>query len=343
MGIFIGPTRGTHDWDVMKQSRIGRILQILTAMQSGQNNRVGDLVEMHKLSRRTIFRDLKELRAIGVPYHYDAKTGAYTMEPEFFLPPINLNLQEAFSLLLLARKASSQVQSPFKTSLLRAALKVESNLPSQIKQYCQTALRNISMKAGTQIRMDSLNEIFGQLMIAILRKRVVSIRYYLPREQKSIVIHLDPYHLRYNENQWYVFGKSDLDQDVRAFKLNRIKELNTLDKCFVNEEKFDIREYLGRAWSMLPEGRLYNIKLRFSPQVARDVAEVQWHSTQTVTFEGNGSAIIEFRVDGLNEITWWILSYGDQVQVLAPRILREKIINIAQNMTRANQQKSPVI
>ncbi|MBA7711192.1 hypothetical protein ES703_120147 [subsurface metagenome] len=312
-------------------------------MQSGQHNRVDDLARMHKLSRRTIFRDLKELRAIGVPYHYDAKTGAYTTEPEFFVPPINLNLQEAFSLLLLARKASNQVQSPFRTSLLRAALKVESNLPCEVKRYCNTAFRNIHVKARPQARMDLLNEIFGQLMIAILRKRVVSIRYYLPREQKSIVIHLDPYHLRYNENQWYVFGKSDLDQDVRAFKLNRMKELNALDKCFVNEKKFDIGEYLGRAWSMVPEGRLYNIKLRFSPQVAHDVAEVQWHSTQTVTFEGDGSVIIEFRVDGLNEITWWILSYGDQVQVLAPRILREKIIKIAQKIVRANQQKSPVI
>ncbi len=312
----------------------------MTALQSGQNNRIGDLAEMHKVSRRTIFRDLKELRAIAVPYHYDDKTGTYTMEPEFFLPPINLNLQEAFSLLLLARKASNQVQLPFKTSLLLAALKVESNLLTHIKQYCNTVLRNISMKAGAQIRMDSLNEIFGQLMIAILRKRVVSIRYCLPHEQKSIIIHLDPYHLRYNENQWYVFGKSDLDQDVRAFKLKRVKELTTLDKCFIKDEKFDIGEYLGRAWSMIPEGRLYNIKLRFSPQAAHDVADVQWHSTQTVTFEDDGSAVIEFHVDGLNEITWWILSYGEQVQVLAPKILRQKITKIAQKMLRTNQQES---
>ena len=327
----------------MKRSRLDRMLQIVTALQSGQNNRVDNLVEMHNLSKRTIFRDLKELRAIGVPYLYDAKTGAYTMKPEFFLPPINLNLQEAFSLLLLAHKASSQVQSPFKTSLLRAALKVESNLPSRVKQYCQTTLRNISMGAGAQTRMDSLNKIFGQLMIAILRKHVVRIRYYLPREQESVVIHLDPYHLRYNENQWYVFGNSDLYQDVRAFKFSRIKELNKLDKCFVEDEKFDIHEHLGKAWSMLPEGRLYNVKLRFLPEVAQGVAEVQWHSTQKLTFTDDGSAIVEFRVDGLSEITWWILGYGDKVQVLAPRILREKIIKIAQKMVKTNQQEPPVI
>ena len=87
---------------------------------------------------------------------------------------------------------------------------------------------------------------------------------------------------------------------------------------------------------MKPEGRLYNIKLRFSPQVAQTVAQIQWHRTQTVTKNNDGSAIIEFRVDGLGEITWWILSYGDQVQVLAPKILREKIARIAMNMMNSS-------
>jgi proteasome accessory factor B len=87
---------------------------------------------------------------------------------------------------------------------------------------------------------------------------------------------------------------------------------------------------------MIPEGRLYNVRLRFLPKVARSVAEVRWHSTQTVTFQEDGSVIIEFRVDGLNEITWWILSYGDQVQVLAPAALRQKVIKIAENMVNQN-------
>jgi predicted DNA-binding transcriptional regulator YafY len=87
---------------------------------------------------------------------------------------------------------------------------------------------------------------------------------------------------------------------------------------------------------MIPQGQLYSVKLKFFPEVAHDVAEVQWHSTQKVTFKDDGSAIIEFRIDGLNEITWWILSYGDRVQVLAPKILQQRIIEIAQKMVNAN-------
>ena len=325
----------------MKGSRLGRMFHIVTALQSGQNNRVDNLVEMHNLSRRTIFRDLKELKEIGIPYNYDAKTDSYSIDPGFFLPPINLNRQEAMGLLILAYKVRNHIKLPFKNATLLAAMKVENNLHAEIKRYCNVALPNISINPDPKAATDSLDKIFAQLLEAILRERVTNIRYYSPREQKSIAIDLSPYHLVYNDHSWYVLGKSGLHKTIRAFRLNRIKELTPLDKCFIKDEKFDIGEYLGRAWSMLPEGRLYNIKLRFSPQVARDVAEVQWHDTQRVTFEDDSSAIIEFRVDGLNEITWWILGYGDQVQVLAPRILREKIIKIAQNMARANQEKSP--
>lgn len=327
----------------MKRSRVGRIIQILTALQAGKNYAVNDLSKIFRTSRRTVFRDLKELRSIGVPYHYDARTDGYTIEPEFFLPPIDLTLQEALSLLLLLHTARNNVGLGFRSVISRAAMKLQSNLPFEVKRYCNTAFRNIHVKAEPQARMDSLKKIFWQLLVAILRKRVIKIRYKLPLEEKSTVIDLCPYHLRYSDHTWYVLGKSSLYKSIHAFKLNRIRELTTLDKCFVEDEKFDIHEHLGKAWSMLPEGRLYNVKLRFLPEVAKGVAEVQWHSTQKVTFEDDGSAIVKFRVDGLSEITWWILGYGDKVQVLAPRILREKIIKIAQKMVKTNQQEPPVI
>jgi len=106
----------------------------------------------------------------------------------------------------------------------------------------------------------------------------------------------------------------------------------------VDGENFDVYEYFGRAWSMIPEGRIYNIKLRFLPKVANNVAEVQWHSTQKVVRNSDGSATVEFCVDGLGEITWWILGYGDQVQVLAPKELRKKVLEVAKNMVELNEK-----
>ena len=325
----------------MKRSRISRVMQILTTLQAGKSYAVSDLSKMFGTSRRTIFRDLKELQAIGVPFHYDAKTGGYTIEPEFFLPPVDLSLQEALGLLLLAHKTRDQIQTPFKNSVLWAALKIENNLPAKIRQYCNTALQNISTRPCAQAPVThsaGLDKTFAQLQQAIVKKRKVNIRYHSLFEGTIIDVELSPYHLLYNKRAWYVLGRSSLHKSVRTFKLNRIRELTTTQRCFVDGEKFDVYDYLGRAWSMIPEGRIYNIKLRFLPKVANNVAEVQWHSTQKVVRNSDGSATVEFRVDGLGEITWWILGYGDQVQVLAPKTLRKRISQIAKNMTELNEK-----
>lgn len=322
----------------MKGNRISRIVQILTTLQAGRSCTVDELAETFGTSRRTIFRDLKELQIIGIPYHYDSKNGGYTIDPEFFLPPIDLNLQEALSLLLLVYKVSSQMQIPFKNSALLAALKIENNLPAKIRQYCNTSLRNISTRLNPQAPMRSLDKTFEQLQKAIERKRKVHIRYHSLFESKIIETELDPYHLLYSRRAWYVLGLSGLHRAIRTFKLCRIEELLTLDKCFVDGEQFDLADYLGRAWSMIPEGKIYHIKLRFLPKVASNVTEVQWHSTQKVTYNDDGSAIVEFRIDGLGEIIWWILGYGDQVQILAPKALRSKLIDTANSMIGLNKK-----
>jgi len=236
----------------MKQSKITRVVQILTTLQAGKNYTVSDLAKLFGTTRRTIFRDLKDLKALGVPYYYNAKTGGYTIDPEFFLPPIDLNLQEALSLLLLAHKARSRIQLPFKNSALLAALKIENNLPPKIRQYCNTALRNISTKAASQARMNLLDNTFAYLQKAITKKRRVNILYRSLFERKIINIDLCPYHLLYNQRAWYVLGLSSLHKSIRTFKLNRIKKLKILDKCFLSGGDFDLYDYLGRAWSMIP-------------------------------------------------------------------------------------------
>jgi len=322
----------------MKVSRITRVMKMLTAMQSGRNYTVSELSNTFSTSRRTVFRDLKQLAAIGVPYRYDPATGGYSIDPEFFLPPIDLNIQEALSLLMLVHKTRDQIQLPFKHSALLAGLKIENNLPHKIRQYCNTALKSISTYPAAQARSSELDKLFAQFQKAIAKKLKVNLTYDSLFDEKIIETELCPYHLLYNQRAWYVLGYSSAHKSIRTFKLNRIKNSELCDKCFIDGDKFDVHEYFGRAWSMIPEGRLYNIKLRFLPKVAHNVAEVQWHSTQQAVWDGDGSVVLEFRVDGLGEISWWVLGYGDQVQVLAPEALRKRVIEAASNMISLNEQ-----
>lgn len=315
-------------------------MQILTTLQAGESCTVQELSRIFGTSRRTIFRDLRDLQAIGVPCHYDPKTGRYAINPEYFLPPADLNLREALALLLLTHTVSERMQMPFKKSALVAALKIENNLPEQVRQYCSVALRNISAGPDGQeaIRQNArFDRVFAHLYDAIARKRRVEICYDSLFEEGLIDVELCPYHLLYKNGAWHVLGLSSPHKRVRTFELGRIRELKATQRCFLGDEHFDISDYLGRAWSVTPEGRIYDVRLRFLPRVARSVAEVKWHSTQRVVFDDDGSAIVEFRVDGLSEITWWVVSYGDQVQVLAPKALRTRVLDVANHMVALNQ------
>ena len=316
----------------MKHSRVGRIVKILTTLQSHEKYSPGDLEKILGVSRRTIFRDLSELQSIGVPYKYEAKSGGYTIDPKFFLPPIDFNLAEALSLLMLVHKVRNYLPLPFRNSALLAGLKVENNLPAEVRKYCQTSLAKVTITPEPQTAIKLLDAIFIALQRAIRMKSKLGLLSRSLYERQPIMTTLHPYHLLYKNRSWYVIGFSEPHKMIRTFNLNRIKTVKTLSDCFVGGDDFDLQEYLGRAWILIPEGRLYNIELKFLPLVARNVSEVQWHSTQQAQWNEDGSVTLSFRVDGLGEIVWWVLGYGDQVQVLAPAALREKVFERAQGI-----------
>jgi proteasome accessory factor B len=245
-------------------------------------------------------------------------------------------MQEALALLMLVHEGAKHLPLPFQSSAVLGGLKIENNLPPQIQRYCNATLENISIRPDSHAPMESLDKIFWQLQTAARQKHKVKITYHSVYEQSEIVTTINPYHVLYNNRAWYVVGYSSMHKESRTFKLNRISGLKVLDKCFMPNKRFDIEDYFGRAWSMIPEGKIYHVKLRFSPKVARNVCEVHWHSTQESTRTEDGHAVLEFRVDGLGEIAWWILGYGDQVEVIQPAALRKRIAKVAASVAKLN-------
>jgi proteasome accessory factor B len=184
-----------------------------------------------------------------------------------------------------------------------------------------------------------LDNIFQVLQSALAQKRKVRILYDSLFDGRVIDCDLSPYHIFYNQRAWYIIGHSSSHKAVRTFKLNRIQRAQILDVEFTDGEDFDLADYIGCAWSMMPEGKISNVRLRFAPKVANNVSEVQWHKSQKIRRNSDGSATIEFCVDGLGEITWWILGYGDQVEVLAPDKLRKRVKEIALKMAEINNDR----
>ena len=87
---------------------------------------------------------------------------------------------------------------------------------------------------------------------------------------------------------------------MRTFNVGRIRELLLLDESFHLPRGFSIERYLGNAWHLIPEPDPIRTSIvRFSPLVARNVAEVVWHKTQRLVPGDDGTLEFHVRVAGL--------------------------------------------
>ena len=318
----------------MKIAQLERVLRLIMVLQSGRQYRPNDLAEALAVSRRTVFRDLDMLRKAGIPYYFDDDAHAYKIEAHCFLPPLHLTLEEALTLVLLSHHASGKHGLPLhRRQAQQAALKIENALPPHIQQRCGLTLKAISMRFGAQAGHEGQDQTFAILQTAIRARQKVQMDYFSFHEKKQISTTLSPYHLHFAQRAWYVIGVSSLHKEVRIFKVSRIRHIKLLSRRYILEKGFSIDDFLSLAWSFMPEGKIYRVKLLFAPMVAGNVAEVLWHRTQKLTWRDDSKLLFEAEVDGLREIMWWIAGYGDQVEVVAPPLLRRRIARMAQRTT----------
>ncbi|GAG41318.1 unnamed protein product [marine sediment metagenome] len=214
----------------------------------------------------------------------------------------------------------------------RAAVKLESVLPPSIRDQVGTVIRQLSASLGAVSRYEGPEEMFDELAEAIANRNVSRIVYDSFHEKKQITTNVHPYRMAFVRRGWYLIAHSVMHEQTRTFKLARIRDLKVTKRHFTASEDVDPESYFGDAWGMIPEGKRYNVHLWFSPRVAGNVAEVGWHHTQEIEFNDDGSIDFRVRVDGLGEIIWWILGYGDEVEVIAPAALRRKVAAVAESV-----------
>jgi proteasome accessory factor B len=86
-----------------------------------------------------------------------------------------------------------------------------------------------------------------------------------------------------------------------------------------------VERALRSAWDIIADQDSTAIELRFAPSVAARVLETTWHPTQRVETAPDGSLTWRATVAGTIEIRLWILSWGDDVEVIAPESLRNDV------------------
>ncbi len=317
--------------------RIERILKLIRGLQSGRVSSAGRLAEHVGVSPRTVFRDLELLRKSGVGYEFDPLTKRYTAERVSLLPPVSLTHAEALALMMVTRNALGRHFIPDEEAAASAALKVESMLPPALQDYCGPLLRVIEIRHDPVSDPASVRAIIPTLQAALIHRQK---RYdsYFERRQIDAILH--PYRIAFIHRGWYLIAHTEKTSDVRTYKIERILSVEVLSEHYHHDPHFNLDAYFGNAWQMVREERSYHVKIRFAPKVASNVDEITWHKTQHTTWQEDGSLLFEVDVDGIQEISWWILGYGDQAEVLEPQELRDLMGRHALRMNAYYNQRA---
>jgi predicted DNA-binding transcriptional regulator YafY len=144
--------------------------------------------------------------------------------------------------------------------------------------------------------------------------------YFVPSREEVTRRSVDPLGLVYYSDHWNLIAFDHLRDEIRNFRLDRIKEMFVLSERFDRPADFDLEEHLkerGMASSAVP------IVIRFSKEAYRR-ARVAIPARIESEEESDETVTVRFAFDNLDYLASWILRFGDAAEVREPETLRKK-------------------
>ena len=169
-------------------------------------------------------------------------------------------------------------------------------------------------------------EHFTPLFNAIRKKTTVELRYQSFRmaEPQTLIVH--PYYLKQYNNRWFLFCCNSDYTNLSNYPLDRILSVKLAHVPY-RDTDIDFDEYfsdmigVSRRNGQEPE----DVVLRFPKDQYKYVATKPWHGSQKIVDENSSTITLQLHVVLNYELEQKILSFGQYVEVLSPKQLREQI------------------
>jgi proteasome accessory factor C len=268
---------------------------------------------------RRFYSDRAELIALGVPLHSqrDEFTGEelYTLRSEnYFLDELELDDDElaALQTALYMLEGTFAYAEPLRLALQNLAL----GRPGFDDAPTETA-------ASVQVRdPDYSPEMAGRLSkleSAISKQRTIKFSYWSPRRDQVRERTLNPYALRRDRGTWYVVGHDLANDDVRTFRVSRIRSdirfATRRERDFRLPADFDVDAYrVGEDWQHGPVAGTARI------EVTGDTA---WWVHRTLQEAGKlADGVFETEYAAVEPLAGWVLRQNGRALPLEPEELR---------------------
>jgi predicted DNA-binding transcriptional regulator YafY len=250
-------------------------------------------------SKRTLQRDLKEIRDIfGITIEYSkAEKGYFLQQSE----SENLNFQrmlESFEIF---------------NSL---------NLANDLTPFVHLEKR----------RPQGTENLYGVLH-ALKNKVKIKFSYQKFWDDKPTQRTAETYALKEFKNRWYILAKEDYSTIIKTFALDRLSNLEITNEHFEFPKNFNIEETFRYCFGIIgANGEApQDIILSFNAEQGKYIKTLPLHHTQEILKDTNEELQIKLRLCITHDLIMELLSYSDEMKVLQPKILADKIKRMHQN------------
>ena len=303
-------------------TRVDRLLGYLLMFQSRDLIRAQDLAERFEISERTVYRDIDALSQVGVPIYGVAGEGYRLMEG-YYLPPVTFTPEEARALALaLSMFAGLAKDGETRRSAETARDKIQSILPNRQKNEVDALQAVVNFYALPQPQVDFDDQKFLSILQAIREQRPIDLTYHSLAGNEQTRRTIEPIRLTMINHAWMLTAYCRLREGVRNFNLARIDRYRLLAEPFAPH---DVDE--GR-----PPEEEFEVVVRFDNEAVRWVRERQHMSFVREDRPMADGVVMVYRVPSWGVIMAWLLGWGNQMTILAPSHLRERLLQMAQRM-----------
>jgi proteasome accessory factor BC len=280
---------------------------------------------------RRFYADRAELESLGISLQVEKpaegffEAELYALPPEnYYLPPIEFTDGELAAL----RTALGLLDGEFAyAEPLRLALQqVSWGRPSPLEEPDSAS---IDVKLAPSGGGREMSQRLAKIETAISRRKTIEFSYYSLQRDEVSDRKVDPYHLVFRSGQFYLIGHSHERNDVRVFRLSRIRAkvsyATKAEHDFPPPEDFDRRDYASRAdWQMgeIEGTAKVFVRERIAWLVERDFAgygELR-KATKKDGASGRGS-IYETEYASARQLLSWVLGWRENAKLLDPKDL----------------------
>lgn len=328
--------------------RASRLLSILILLQMRGRLSAEALSREFEVSIRTIYRDVDQLSAAGVPIYAErGRNGGFALLDGYRTKLTGFTPAEADAL-LLAGAGGAAADLGLGAEAAAAQLKLLASLPPDTGASAQRIATRFHLDPIDWYRRVDDIPCLPNLAGAVWSEKRIRIRY---ESWKDIVTRdLDPLGLVLKGGLWYLVAA--VKDQPRTYRVSNIRDLEVLDAPARRPPRFDLGRF-WKTWSKEFEERLLSQRavVKLSPTGRRLLtdtlpAAAEAMRTKHTRCKPDGWVQAEIPVESFEHAARQLLSLGREVEIIGPAALRDATRREAESIAalyakpRANQAKS---